>query len=120
MERVNHVHVIKIGSCGLICYVYGMIERKVPDRECLKLGIAGLDTVFLLLIELAQAYGHLAASGARSCNDNKRTRGDHIIISSESLIGIYQGHVIGITFNYIVYIGHDTQAFETLTESIGT
>ena len=86
MERVYHVHVIQIGRGSLICNVYRMVEREVPDGESLELGITGLDAVFLLLIELTQAYGHLAASGTGSCDNHERTGGHDIIITAEPLI----------------------------------
>ena len=41
MERVYHVNVIEVGRSCLIGNVDRMLERKVPHREGLKLGIAG-------------------------------------------------------------------------------
>jgi len=120
MERVNHVHIVKVGRGCLIGYVYGMVQGQVPDGECLELGVTGFHSVFLLLVKLAQADCHLAASWAGSRNDYKRTCGLDIIIATESLIGIDKGHVVGIALNDIVYVSLDSKTFESLAEGIGT
>ena len=120
MERVNHVHIIEIGCSRLICYVDGMLKREIPDGECLEFGITCLYSVFLLLIELAQADSHLAAAGSRGSHHNERTCSNHIVVTSESLIGIYKGNVVGITLYGVMNVGHYAQTLKTLAESIGT
>ena len=60
MEWVDHVDVIEVCGSRLIGQVDRMLQRQVPDREGLKLGIAGLDAPFVLMIKLGKAGGHLA------------------------------------------------------------
>ena len=52
MEGVYHVHVVQVGGGSLIGQVYRMLERQVPHREGLKLGIACADATLVLVIEL--------------------------------------------------------------------
>ena len=52
VERVDHVDIVKICRRGLICKVNGMLEREVPDREGLKLGVSGLHSALVLMVEL--------------------------------------------------------------------
>ena len=73
MERVNHIKVIKIGCCGFVSKVYRVFKRKIPYRECLKLGIACLDVALVFMIELTQTYCHLSTAWTWSCNNYKRT-----------------------------------------------
>ena len=120
MERVNHVHVIQIGSGRLIGYVYGMVQRKVPYGECLEFGVTGLDSMLLLLEKLTQTNSHLAASGTGGSNHHQRTGCHDIIVTAESLIGINQGNIVRVTLYDIMDVGDNTQAFEALAESIGT
>ena len=50
MERVNHVHIVKVGGGCLVCDVHGMLQRKVPYGERLKLSITCLYTMLMLIV----------------------------------------------------------------------
>ncbi len=76
--------------------------------------------MFLLLVKLAQTDSHLAASGPRSRDNDKRTSRHDIIITSETLIRIDKGHVVGITLDGIMHVCLYPKTSETLTECIGT
>ena len=52
MERVNHVHIVEVGSGSLIGDIDGMLQGEVPYGEGLKLRITGTDPAFVLVIEL--------------------------------------------------------------------
>ena len=119
MERINHVHIIKVGSSGLVGDVYRMLQRKVPHRESLELGISGLDTALMLLIELAQTHGHLSAARTRSRDNHQRAGGLHIVIATEALFGINQSHIVGIALDGIVEIGLYAQAVQLVAVSDG-
>ncbi len=86
MEWVDHVHIVEIGSSCLVSDVHRMLQWEIPYRECLKLGIACTHPTLVLIIKLAQADSHLAATRTRSSNDNQRTLSLHIIILTESLV----------------------------------
>ena len=53
MEGVDHIYIRKIRGSRLISKVDRMIERNIPDREGLKLGISRLLTHLALVIDLA-------------------------------------------------------------------
>ena len=86
MEWVNHVDVVKVCRCCLVCDVHRVLQRKIPNRECLKLRIARSYAVLVLVIELAKTYSHLAAARARCGHDNQRTLGLYVVVLSEAVV----------------------------------
>ena len=108
MVRVNHVHIIEISRRSLIRQVQRMLERQIPDRERLELRIAGLDTPFVLLIELGQTHSHLSAARSRSRNRHERPGGRNVVIPSETVLRVDQGHIVRIALDGVVVIGLDT------------
>ena len=119
MERVYHVNVIEVGRSRLIGNVDRMLERKVPHREGLKLGISCPDATLVLIIQLTQTHCHLAAARTGSSDDDERTLGLHIVVLAEAFVRSYQFHVVRIALNEIVAIGPDAKTFQTLLESHG-
>ena len=119
MERVNHVHVVEVGSCCLVGDVYRVFQWQVPDGECLKLGIAGSHTALVLVVELAKTHCHLAAARARCCHDDERTLGLYIVVFAESLVRGYELHVVRVALDEVVAVGLYAVALQTLTESDG-
>src|SRR5699024_8864180 len=49
MERIDHIHVVKVGSSCFIGQIHWMFQRNIPDREGLKFGIACMDAPFMLM-----------------------------------------------------------------------
>ena len=119
MEGVDHVHVVEIGRRGLVGEVDRVLERQVPDREGLELGIAGLDAAPVLVIELAQAGGHLAAARAGRGHDDEGALGLDVIVLSEAVVRDDQRDVGGIIRDDIVPVGLDAQRLEPLHELVG-
>ena len=52
MIGVNHINVIKVCRCSLIGKIYGVFERKIPDREGFKLCVARLVAPLIFMIKL--------------------------------------------------------------------
>ena len=73
VEGVNHVDIVEVGSGCLVGDVDGVLQRERPYGEGLKFGIAGLDAALVLIVELREADGHLAAARTRSRDDDERT-----------------------------------------------
>ena len=119
MERVNHVDIVEVGGGCFVSNVYGMLEGEVPNGECLKLRITRLDATLALVIELTEAGGHLAAAGAGSSDDHKRTGSLDILVLAETLFGVDEFDVGGIAFNNVMVIHADAHAFETASEGGG-
>ena len=67
-----------------------------------------------LLVQLAQANGHLAAAGAGGRHDDERLGGLHIVVAAEAFVGVDQGDVVGIAFDGVVVIDLDAHAFQAL------
>ena len=71
VERVNHVDVIQVGGGSLIGNVDGVLQRQVPYGEGLELGISGMYSPLVLIVELRQADSHLAAAWTGSRDDDQ-------------------------------------------------
>ena len=63
-----------------------MLQRQVPDGEGLELGVARLHPVPMLVVELGQAGGHLAAAGAGGGDHHQRTGGADVVVAAEALV----------------------------------
>ena len=120
VEGVNHVHIVEVSSGSLVCDVHRMLQRQVPYRERLELGITGTDAALVFTIELTQAHSHLTAARTRSRDDDQRTGRLHIIILSETLVRSNQFHVVWIAVNEIVEIRLDAHTFQTVAELVGS
>ena len=62
---------LRSAVCGLVYAILtGCRNDQIPYKECLKLGISGLYAALVLVIELTETHGHLAAAArTRSCHD---------------------------------------------------
>ena len=119
MERVYHIHIVKIGCSGFVCYIHRMLQRQIPDRECLEFGIPGFDAFLVVLIKLAETNCHLAAAWSGSRHHHQRARCLHIIVLAESLIGIDKLHIVRIPLDGVMIVGFDVQTFQAVAESLG-
>ena len=52
MEGIDDVGIVEVRRGGLVGNIDRMRQRKIPDREGLKLGIAGGSAVLMLVIQL--------------------------------------------------------------------
>ena len=112
MEGVNHIDIVKVGCGCLVGDIHGVLERQIPHGEGLKLGISSLNATLVLLIQLAEADRHLAATWARGCDDDKGARGFYIIVAAKTILGVNEGHVGGVAVNRIMIVSLDAEAFE--------
>ena len=97
-----------------------MGQGQAPDGESLELGVAGLDPALVLLVELAQADGHLAAPGAGSRNHDERAGGLDIVVLPESFVRIDEGDIVGVSLDGMVVIDLDPHAFQALAVGFRT
>ena len=119
VEGVDHVDVVEVGGGGLVGDVDGVLQRNAPDGEGLELGVAGLHAATVLVVELAEAYGHLAAAGTWGGDDHQRACGLDVVVLAEAVIGIDEFDVGGVALNNIMIVGLDAHAFETLAVGSG-
>ena len=80
MEGVDHIHIVEVGSGGLIGQIHRVLQGQVPDGEGLILGVACPDAPLILMIELAQAGGHFTAAGARGRDHHDGAAGLDIVV----------------------------------------
>ena len=55
MEMVNHVDIIQVNSGRFVGDVYGVVQRKIPDREGLKLRVSRGHSTLVIVVKLRQA-----------------------------------------------------------------
>ena len=104
MERIDHVHVVQVRGRGLVGEVDRVLERQVPDREGLKLRIARLHAALVLVIQLAQAGGHLAAARAGRGHDDQRAGGFDVVVAAIALVADDEADVRGIVRDGIMAV----------------
>ena len=119
VERVDHVHVVQVGCSGFVSYVYRMLKRKIPYGECLELGISGSYATLVLIVQLAKADRHLAATRTGSRNDDQRTCGFNEVVLAEAIVRSDKTNIVRIALYQIVAIGLDTLTLQALLESDG-
>ena len=73
----------------------------------------------MLVVELAQAGGHLAAAGAGSGDHHQGAGGLDEIIGTEALVGDDMGHIVGVARDGVVAVAGDAAALELLAEGGG-
>ena len=95
-----------------------MVQGQAPDREGLEFGVAGLGAALVLLVELAQADGHLAAARAGGGHDHEGLARLDVVVLAETLVGVDQGHVVGVAFNRIMVIDLDAHALQALAVGV--
>ena len=119
MEGVDHVHIVQIGGGGLIGQVHGVLQGEIPDGEGLKLGVTGHDAPLMVVIQLGQAGGHLAAAGAGCGKDNQGTSGLHIVVGAKTLVADDAGDVVGVTLDAQMAIDLQPQFLQASLKGIG-
>ena len=119
MEGVNHVHVVEVGRSGFVGDVDGVFERQVPNGEGLELRIASTYAPFVLVVELREAGGHLAAAGAWGRDDDEGTCGLDVVVLAKAFVRGDEGDVVRIAVDEVVDVGGDAHAFQTAAELVG-
>ena len=78
-----------------------------------------MHATLVLVIQLTETHGHLAAARTRGCDDDQRTLGLDIIVLAKALVRSDEGNVVGIALYKIMIIGLDAFALQALTEGGG-
>ena len=118
MEGVDHVHVVKVGGRGLVGEVHGVLERQVPYGEGLKLRVARVHAVLVLVVELGEAGGHLAAAGAGGGDDDERMGRLDVFVAAEAIVADDVGNVGGVAGDGVVAVVAHAQRVEALNEGV--
>ena len=118
VEGVDHVHVVEVSGSGLVRQIDRVLQGQVPDGERLVLGVASGDAPAVIVVELAQAGGHLAAAGAgRRHHDQGAGRLD-IVVAPQSRVGDDVRHVRGVSGDGVVLAAPDAQRVQPLDKGV--
>ena len=116
---VNLVVVADIGRGGLVGDVHRMVDRQVPDRERLELGIAGLATLAELVIDLGKTGGELSASRARSRDDDNLGIGRDVGVGAVALVADDHVNIVRVAHYGTVEVDLDSAPCEHVGEVVG-
>ena len=117
-----HVAVVVDGrhAVGLevegVDHVHGVAQRQIPDRERLELGVARAHTALVLVVELAQAGGHLAAAGAGRSHDDEAARRLDVVVAAEAVVADDARNVGRVVRNDVVAVYADAEHLEPVLE----
>ena len=119
VEGVDHVHVVQVRRGRLVGQVDRVLERQVPHREGLKLGVSGLDPALVLVVELGKAGRQLSRAGARRRDHDQGPRGLDKVVLAVALVGDDQVHVHGIALDGVVQVRALAAHLQHLAERVG-
>ena len=119
MEGIDQVEVPDVGRGRLVGDVDRMLERDVPDGEGLELGVARGQAPAVLVVELGQACGQLAAPRPRSGDDDERVLRLDVVVGAVALVADDDVDVRGIAFGEAVGVDADALALELVLEDPG-
>ena len=72
MEGIDHIDIVEVRRRRLVGQVDRMVQRQVPDRECLEFRVPGIHASLVLVVQLTQAGRHFAAARSRRGHYDKR------------------------------------------------
>ena len=93
-----------------------MAQRQIPDRERLKLGVARAHAALVLVIELAQARGHLAAAGAGRGHNDEAARRLDVVVAAEAVVADDARDVGRVVRDDVVPVHADAERLEPALE----
>ena len=96
-----------------------MIQRDIPDGEGFKFGIARGIAPLVLMVELTQTGGQLAAAGAGGRHYHQGAGGFNVLVSSEALVADDPSRVGGVAGDAVVVIHPDSQTLQPGLERLG-
>ncbi len=120
MEGVDHVHVVEVGCRSFVGDIHGMFQWKIPHWESLELGISRTDASLVLIVELRETSGHLAAAWTRSGNNDKWAVGLYVVVLAKTFVAGYELYIVRIAVNGVVDVRLDAFALEPVAELIGS
>ena len=119
VEGVDHVDVVEVGGGGLVGDVDRVVQRQVPDREGLELRVARGDAPLVVVVDLGQAGGHLAAARAGGGDDHQVPPGLNVLVAPVALRRDDAGDVTGVAGDGEVTVDRDAQRLELALEVLG-
>jgi len=96
----------------------GVLERQVPDGEGLELGITRVHPVLVVVVELGEARGKLAAAWSGTRYDDQGLVGLDVLVGTVSLLAHDEVHVRGISLGVEVGVDPDASPLELVLEQV--
>jgi len=118
--RVNHIYIIQISCSGFISKIHRVIQGKIPNRKCFKLGITSIDAPFVLMVELRQTGAHFATAGTGCGYDNQRSGSFNIIIFTVAIFTYNVRNICRITGDQVMVIYLDAKFLQAFLEMYHT
>ena len=119
VEGVDQVYVAKIGRGRLVSHVDRVHQREVPNRKGLEFRIARMDTVLVIVINLAQASGQLSAARTGTRDHHQRLVGLDVRICAVA-VGAHDSIDVGrVSLGWAVAKDRDAAAIELVLELDG-
>ncbi len=109
VERVDHIQVVQVGGRRFVGDVQRVVERDIPHRERLKLGIARADTVLVIVINVGKAGCHFAAAGTGRGDDDQGTRRLNVLVFAVALIADDGGDVVRVAGDGVMTVDLETE-----------
>ena len=116
VPRVNHVDVVKVSRCRFVRNVYRVSQRQVPHREGFVLGVAGLDTVLRIVVDLRQTSCHLSATGTGRSYNNNVTRSLYVVVFAKALGGNNVRYLCGVALDVVGAVNFDAVGLQLALE----
>ena len=114
MPRVNHINIVKVCRCRLVCNINRVVKGQIPNREGFKFCIACLNATLVFVIKLRKAGCHFSASGTRCSDYNKLSLSFDIIIFAVALLTYNMAYACRVAVDKIVMIAGDTCFFKLI------
>ena len=108
---IDDVVVAQICRSCLVGNVYGVLERKVPNGERLKLCITCADSTGVLVVELREADSKLARARTRCCYNYQRMRSLYVLVFTVALRRDDQVNIGGVALNGVVTVYSNAHVF---------
>ena len=114
MEGVNHIHIIQIRRCRLVCQINRVAQGNIPNGEGFKFRIARLHATLVFMVKLRKAGCHLAAAGAGCGDHHQRTLCLNIIILPEAVLAHNMGNIGRVALDGVVLVYPNPKALQLL------
>ena len=116
VERIDQVEVAEVGRGRLVGDVDRVLEGQVPDGEGLELGVARRQAPAVLVVELGQAGGQLAAARPRPGDDDQRMLGLDVVVGAVAVVADDDVDVGRIALGEAVGVDADAPPLELVLE----
>jgi len=114
--RVDEVEIAHVGGGRLVGHVHRVLQRQVPDGEGLELGVTRSLSRLVVVVELGQAGGQLAAARTGAGDHHQWLFGLDLFVGPVPLVADDGLHIGGVTPGEAVGIDLDPSPLQLVLE----